>query len=433
MMKAAFTAAKCLRTLRKPQALLIALVAALPLHAQKLATLEVNLSAASNTGIEIPVQVALDPITHLPDSVLALVEIQGKKRIPVAFQLEESGERKLTWMVADNLRKRVFELVKRGEKSKTAPFITALNEDGSLTLRAGGRNLLRYQFETVYPPAGVNPVFKRSAFIHPLWSPHGQVLTRIQPRDHYHHYGIWNPWTHVLFEGDTVDFWNLSAKQGTVRFGGFNSIVTGNVFGEYAARHEHVAFSKDGKEKVAIDEIQMVRVYAPHDNADYYIADITVLLNCPGSPVRLLEYRYGGLGWRATEQWTKENSNVLTSEGKTRKEADGSKARWCIVEGTVDGENTGAVMMSYPSNYNYPEPLRIWPENANGNRGDMFANFSPTKDMDWPLEPGRNYLLRYRFIVFNGSFGKEKAEIAWQYFASPPAVKVIVNQPPPAR
>jgi hypothetical protein len=131
------------------------------------------------------------------------------------------------------------------------------------------------------------------------------------------------------------------------------------------------------------------------------------------------------MGWRATEQWTKENSRVLTSEGKTRKEADGSKARWCIVEGIVDGENAGAVMMSYPSNYNHPEPLRIWPENANRNRGDMFANFSPTKDMDWPLDPGKNYVLKYRFLVFDGAFTKEKAEAAWQDFASPPLVTVI--------
>jgi hypothetical protein len=147
-------------------------------------------------------------------------------------------------------------------------------------------------------------------------------------------------------------------------------------------------------------------------------------MNCPGSPVRLLEYRYGGIGWRATEQWTRENSSVLTSEGKTRKEADGSLARWCIVEGPVDSENTGAVMMSYPANYNHPEPLRIWPENSNRNRGDMFANFSPTKNMDWLLEPGQNYVLKYRFVVFNGEVTPGQAEAGWRYFADPPVVKI---------
>lgn len=423
-MRAILATASRLITDNWPHAVLLLLVAATGVHAQKIATLEVRLDRPS-AGIEVPVQLMLDPVTHAPDSILQLVEVRGRKRIPVAFQVAPGTERIMTWVVADDRQTHVYELLKVTTAQTRAPLVQALKKDGALTLTSGSEPLLRYHYETVYPPKGVDPVFRRSAFIHPLWSPHGQVLTRIQPRDHYHHYGLWNPWTHVLFEGDTVDFWNLRSRQGTVRFADFVSLSSGAVYGEFAALHEHVAFGKAPVEKVALLELQTVRVYAPEETNDYYIADITVKLNCPGSPVRLLEYRYGGMGWRATEAWTKDNSHVLTSEGKSRKDADGSRARWCIVEGAVDGENAGAVMMSYPLNYNYPEPLRIWPENANGNRGDMFANFSPTKDRDWQLKPGTDYVLRYRFIVFNGSFPKEKAEAAWHYFASPPMVKVV--------
>jgi len=79
--------------------------------------------------------------------------------------------------------------------------------------------------------------------------------------------------------------------------------------------------------------------------------------------------------------------------------------------------------MSSPTNYNYPEPLRIWPETMNG-RGDMFANFSPTKNKNWLLEPGKTYTLKYRLIVYNGHFTKEKAESGWQYFGNSPKVAV---------
>jgi hypothetical protein len=113
----------------------------------------------------------------------------------------------------------------------------------------------------------------------------------------------------------------------------------------------------------------------------------------------------------------------LTSEGKTRKDADGSTARWCIVEGTVDADHAGVVMMSYPTNYNHPEPLRIWPENQY-DRGDMFANFSPTKNKDWLLKQGRDYTLKYRLLVFNGNMTKEKAERAWQNFSEPLSIAV---------
>jgi hypothetical protein len=407
------------------QLALISMVSMLTCQAQKLATLEVNLTANS-LGLDIPVHANLDEITFLPDSALSLVEVQGRQKIPVNFQIEHGQNRRITWLVGDKLKKQVYELSKTSSAQKSKdPSIHAVDEDGALTIRAGQRNLLQYHHDVVYPPKGIDTVFKRSAFIHPLWSPHGQVLTRIQAPDHYHHYGIWNPWTHVLYEGDTIDFWNLNGKQGTVRFANFTSIVSGTVFAEYAALHEHVALRP--REKVALNEVQTVRLYVPENNPDYYIADITVQLNCPTSPVLLLEYRYGGLGWRTTEQWTKDNSTVLSSEGKTRKDADGSKARWCIVQGTVDNEQAGAVMMSFPANYNHPEPLRIWPENQY-NRGDMFANFATTKDTDWLLTPGKNYVLRYRFIVFNGNFSKEKAERAWQHFANPPHVTVIKNQ-----
>jgi hypothetical protein len=81
-------------------------------------------------------------------------------------------------------------------------------------------------------------------------------------------------------------------------------------------------------------------------------------------------------------------------------------------------------MMSFPANYNHPEPLRIWPENQYG-RGDMFANFSPTKDTDWLLEPGKDYVLKYRLVVFNGKFAGEQAESAWQNYVTPIKLTVI--------
>ncbi|WP_222841428.1 PmoA family protein [Hymenobacter sp. BT188] len=392
--------------------------------AQQLATLEVTLPRSTNQQI-IPVQTSLDAITSLSDAELSLVEVQGNIRTPVPYQIEKAKARILHWNVenrSSTLTKRTYELVK-GAKTKKPPTINIVDKEGALLVQAGAKNLLQYNYHTVYPPTGIDTAFKRSGFIHPLWSPGGQELTRIQAPDHYHHYGIWNPWTHVLFEGDTVDFWNLKDRKGTVRFTGVVSKTDGPVFSEYQVEQEHVAFKKGGKEKVALNELQTVRVYQP-SNADYYIADVTINLTCASpSPVRLLTYRYGGFGWRATEKWNKDNSEILTSGGKTRKDADGSTARWCIVQGELDKDYGGALMMSSPANYNHPEPLRVWPETQNG-KGDVFVNYSPTKNKDWLLSPGQTYTLRYRLLVFNGRYTKEQAETNWHYFSQPPTVSV---------
>ncbi len=401
-----------------------AILCASALFSQKIASFEVSFSKGT-TGLDIPVSIDLDQVTYLADSLLSLFEIKGTTKTAVPFQVEQGNPRKLHWIVAtgiNTVEKHVFEL--HNGKAEIRELIKAEARDGALVIHKGDNNFLQYYFKTVYPPAGVDTVYKRSGFIHPLWSPHGQVLTRIQPPDHYHHYGIWNPWTHVAFEGDTIDFWNINSRQGTVRFADFVSVENGPVFSEFKALHDHVVFKKGGGEKIAMKELQGVRVFSPGKNNDFFIVDFNILMNCAGeSPVRLLEYRYAGLGWRTTREWDNKNSMVLTSEGKTRKDADGSKARWCIVQGAIGDDYAGVVMMSFPSNYNFPEPLRIWPENQY-NRGDMFANFCPTKDMDWLLEPRKNYALRYRFLVFNGKIDKDKASNAWEYFANPPVISI---------
>lgn len=396
------------------------------IDAQKIATLEVLLEKNS-TGMEIPVKINLDEVTRLHDSVLVLSEISGNSRISVPFQIDAGNPRIMNWIVIPREgkpgEKHTYEL--SGGRSDHQKLAQATMKDGTLILHKGSNNLLSYVFKTVYPPQGVDTAFKRSGFIHPLWSPGGKELTRIQPSDHYHHYGIWNPWTQVQYKGDTIDFWNINSKQGSVKFGGFVSVEEGPVFTEFSAIHEHVVFRTDGAEEVALNELQTIRVYPQQKGQDFFLVDFEFIMNCATeNPFRILEYRYAGLGWRTTQKWDRNNSMVLTSEGKTRKDADGSKARWCIVQGELDQDYAGVVMMSSPTNYNFPEPLRIWPENQY-NRGDMFANFCPTKDMDWNLEPGRDYALTYRFLVYNGKADASKAENAWSYFANPPKVKII--------
>jgi hypothetical protein len=213
---------KCLTSIGKCSALIILSLISLDNFAQKIASLEVNLIKAAY-GLNIPLSINLDEVTYLSDTLLVLYEVKDKGKTTVPFQIEPGDPRKLTWMVATGTgsagEKHMYELVQGRANQKEV--IRASVNDGALVIHSGDQNLLQYYFRTVYPPKGVDTAYKRSGFIHPLWSPHGQVLTRIQPPDHYHHYGIWNPWTHVEYEGDTVDFWNINSRQGTVRFAKF--------------------------------------------------------------------------------------------------------------------------------------------------------------------------------------------------------------------
>ena len=394
-------------------------------RSQEVATLEVD-SPDESLLSAIPVSTDLDQITHLADSTLVLVEWVDGQAVPVNFQIAHDNGRKLVWLLDQETKgTRTFKLMQR-ESASSTPLITSTVADGAIVLANSDRPLLRYNFATLMPPEGVNEVFKRSGFIHPFWSPAGKELTRIQAPDHYHHYGLWNPWTRVEYKGKTIDFWNLGERQGTVRYANTLSRISGPVYGSFKVLHEHVVFQED-EEEVAVNEVQGVKIFQQEDKKDVYIADISIDLNAAtDQEVILKEYRYGGLGWRATEKWHRDNSEIITSEGLNRKEADGSLARWCIVQGEIDEGYASVVMMSFPTNYNHPEPLRIWPEDIY-DRGDMFANFSPTKNMDWKLEPGKIYQLNYRFFVSDQKMTAEQAEALWQAYAHPPEVKVVVK------
>ena len=372
------------------------------------------------------VSVSLDAINYnAGNGRISLMETGPYGDKEVASQVETDMTARL-WFLFDNSageKNYVVRLVPDG--SGKPENVTVSQDDQVTTIRKAGSPVLSYNHAEVMPPEGVDMRFRRSAFIHPLWSPAGEVLTRIQPPDHYHHYGIWNPWTRTTFNGHQVDFWNLGSGQGTVRFSGYLGTVQGPVYAGFKALHEHIAFLEPELEKVAINEVWDVRVWETGTKNITFV-DFTATLNSPlPGGIMLDAYRYGGgLGFRATEIWHKDNCTVLTSEGKTRAEADGTNARWCIVEGEsgVREGRSGILFLSHPSNRMHPEPMRVWPLDANRGRGDMFFEFCPIRHVDWKLDPGRNYTLKYRMILFDGEITPGEAEKYWKSFASMPLV-----------
>jgi hypothetical protein len=297
-----------------------------------------------------------------------------------------------------------------------------------LGLMHGQKQVLKYRHAFLEAPANEDPLVGKSGFIHPLYSPSGNVLTRIQPDDHYHHYGIWNPWTKTIVEGQEVDFWNLAKGEGTVRFAGLISKTAGDLYSGFEIRQEHVNFKARGPDQVAMNECWNVKSFrVVLEGRVCWLIDFTSVLNNPlDSAIELSAYRYGGgIGMRATGEWDNENSRILTSENRTRKDADGTRARWCKVEGMFSsGIISGILFLSHPQNRAHPEPMRVWPEDAN-ERGDVFFQFCPIRHQKWVIYPGKDYVMRYRMLVFDGEISPELAESVWQAYARPVQINWI--------
>jgi hypothetical protein len=380
-----------------------------------------------------PVSVSLSGVDYYEDSTyIELYQVIGKRKIPVPSQLETGLQDRLWFLPGRIIRKgeKVNYEIQRipGEKKSTG--VKAMKDSKNIQLISNGSEILSYRHALIEAPEGIDPLFRRyGGYIHPLKSPSGKVLTCIQPSDHYHHYGIWNPWTLAYFEGREVDFWNLAKGLGTVKYAGTISTWSGELYGGFKVRHEHIDFSAPGEDKTAINETWDVRAWnVSLKDQPVWIIDFVFTLNCAtDSIVRLDAYRYGGgIGFRATSDWTNTNSSVLTSEGKTRKDADGSYARWCMVTGqTGKDESSGIIFMSHPANRAHPEPMRVWPEDANNGRGDVFFEFCPIRHKPWILFPENEYVLKYRLVVFDGTISSETANVLWNNYAYPPRVTII--------
>lgn len=372
----------------------------------------------------------LDEITFLPDTSLILFEITENTRTPVKFQVDYSGNnRQLYWIIpgitARN-KERKFELV-RGDNDKGSPgnSVGVVSCDGGYEMVFHDKKVLKYNTETVYPPAGADTAHKRSGFINPLYAPDQTILTRIpdSASDHLHHYGLWNAWKKVEFRGEEIDFFAPQFGQGTVKHKGVISVNQGAVFGELKLFREHVVWQDTEKEDVAMSDELTIKVW--NNNQDLFKIDLMYHYS-PVDTFFIREYRYAGFSFRGTDFWTRENTGIFTSEGLTRDEADGERARWCVVNGEtpVPGK-AGLLMMSHPGNYNHPEPMRIWPSEME-KVGHVYLNFSPTKNMDWLLIPGKTALLRYRLVIAGSDFTAEEAERAWKEFSDP--VKVVAER-----
>ncbi|WP_425236540.1 PmoA family protein [Ulvibacterium sp.] len=370
----------------------------------------------------VPVALELNELKKIADSDYMIFN-DGE---PVSYQWDEEGQK--LWFLHHPDDRTSYSLEKVEKKLISGLDLSATKDNGNLQLSIKNSPLVQYKYEMMYPPKGVDSLYKKSGYIHPIITPKGDTLTCIQPPDHYHHYGLWGPWTHTQVDGERVDFWNLAEGMGTVLFKEFNETRSGSVFTSFTAAQEHIDLKTANAPQVALNEDLKVQLWNL-DRPDRYMLDYTTTFTSPLESGILFEaYRYGGgIGLRFNERWHKDNCSVLTSEGKDRLTADGSNARWCIVSGkSSDGKGThGILFLSHPENRMHPEPMRIWPMDANGGRGDMFFEFCPIRHEEWKIEPDKEYELNYRMVVFDGELKAEEAEAYWQAFANPPQVQMI--------
>jgi hypothetical protein len=297
---------------------------------------------------------------------------------------------------------------------------------GAVRLESGGRTALTYRTTpTPFPPdrPDLTPIFHRGGYIHPVLTPSGFPVTDDYPTNHRHHHGIWFAWSHAEFEGRPTDTWNMGEGKGTVEFVSVSATWDGAVHGGFRSHHREIDLTS-GTPRPALDETWTVRLHDLGLSADRraHVFDVEVTDACvAATPVRLPEYRYGGIGVRGNWAWNGPTAlRFLNSEGVTdRSKGDKNQTsgRWAYMGGAVPGGSAGIALLGHPSNAMAPQPQRIHP-------AEPFLCFAPQQAGSLEIVPGKPLHLRYRFVAFDGEPVAAELERLWWDYAQPPEARL---------
>lgn len=268
----------------------------------------------------------------------------------------------------------------------------------AIIIRSHGKPMLAYNKSSPPVPAGIDPVYHRSGFLHPIHSPAGQVVTATFPADHAHQHGVFTAWVKTSWNERSIDFWNLA--------GGTGRVLHQRVLSTYEDGGR-VGFEVDLIHRAEAPPIVDIlrerwKVSAIPTDGSYHAFEIqSVQYAQTDIPLIVQEYHYGGMALRGPVAWLKpdkarvgqqEPSTMLNDLGSDRVKGNHEPTKWVCMTGLSDGKPASISVLSHPSNFRAPQPARLHPTKP-------YFVFSPCVKGEFIIDQKQPYTGRYKFLV----------------------------------
>src|SRR5258708_16004116 len=290
------------------------------------------------------------------------------------------------------------------------------------------------------------PSTLKKPVLYPLRSARGTLVTRgfpLDPRqgervDHPHHVGVW------LTHGDVngLDFWNSSeaikaadaAKMGTIYHRRIVNVNSGAAQGELPVatawmtpdnpqllRETTRFIFRGGADSRSVDRITTLtaldRKVVFQDNKEAFFGmRVARGLEQPSDKPEVFTDASGKATAVPVLDNTRATGKYVSSEGKQGDAVWGTRGKWNMLSGTVDGEPLTVAILDHPSNPGYPTHwhARGYGLFAANPLGDAIFNEKP---FNLTLEPGASVTFKYRVLILAGRSTPDRIEHESRAFA----------------
>lgn len=281
-------------------------------------------------------------------------------------------------------------------------------ESGQIIMSDDGKPVLRYNYKTVYEKDAIdtlaankyivtpndtfmaNPsiyAVPRSDYIHPVYGPEGELLTRDWSKDHPHHRGIYWAWPEVEFGTKRGDLHALQIV--FARPTGKIKLQNGPIFAQIEA--ENLWLWED-REPI-VREVAVIRAY--RSTAQGRIIDLEfwfVALKDSITIARRETTLYGGLNVRMQTPKYQEITAYSDSSNLVPRRS------WSDLSGLFAGadKTSGLMILQHQQNPDYPGDWVQYPELS------WCQPTFPASGTRYALVRGKPLVLRYRLLVHAG-------------------------------
>jgi len=298
-------------------------------------------------------------------------------------------------------------------------------ESGQILISDAGKPVLRYNYQTVFEKDAIdtlaankyiktpndtfmaNPsiyAVPRSNYIHPVYGPEGELLTRDWSKDHPHHRGIYWAWPEVEFGSKRGDLHALQIV--FARPTGKIILQSGNEFAQVEAENLWMW----GDSIPIVNEVAVIRAYRSKEAGR--IIDLAFRFEALKDSVTIARREtklYGGLNIRMQTPKLQEISFVSDSTDQLPGRA------WSDLSGLFAGavKSSGLMVLQNHNNPDYPGEYIQYPELS------WCQPTFPASGTRYALIPGKPLVLRYRLLVHPGTKpDKDMSSKLWDTYNS---------------